>query len=204
MRTDAQSRIMSLSFKREPEEHTRVMLEAGRRLTTPPSFANRWPRLLIGAIAFGAVVGIAMEGYRRFILSPLLGIVDVPPLNVIVLQLLPFFLLLIALLYLRMHYVQKRRLRAMIERLEPNLFIDIDIYRDGLRLSSEHLTITLEWAAARNVLLNSTRIEFEGESFTTYIPQRAFADRQAFEAAATEIRQLWRDAKGRQTGQIAR
>ena len=197
MRTDAQNRIMSLSFRREPKEHADVMLQAGRRLMTPRNSSYGWT-VFIGAVAFGAVIGITMEVYRRFVLSPLLGIDEVTPLNIIILQLLPFLLLIFALLYARARDVSKRRKQALIDRLEPGLFVDTDIFRDGLRSSTGPLTITMEWTAVRNVLIDKTRIELEGESFSTYIPERAFENRPAFEAAAAQIRTLWQDAKRKQ------
>lgn len=197
MRTDAQSRIMSLSFQREPKEHADVMLEAGRRLMTPRGSSSGWP-LLLGAVAFGAVIGLAMEGYRRFILSPLLGIGDVTPLNIIVLQLLPFFLLIFGLLFTYVRHARKRRRQALIDRVTPGQFVDVDIYLDGFRAASGPVTLSAEWVSIRDVLVAKARIEFVGESTVAYIPERAFADRPAFEAAAKQLRQLWLDARRRQ------
>jgi hypothetical protein len=198
MRTDAQNRIMSLSFQRDPKEHAEVMFSAGRRLMTPARGSSVWPFFAI-AIAFGAIVGLAMEGYRRFVLSPLLGVEDVTPLNIIVLQLLPIFLLLVALLYGRALHVQQRRMRALTDRLQAGVFIDTDIYRDGVKSSSGPVTVLIEWTSIREILLQKTRIEFVNESFVVYIPERAFANRQAFQAAAKQFRQLWLEAKLRQS-----
>jgi hypothetical protein len=55
----------------------------------------------------------------------------------------------------------------------------------------------LEWPAVRNITVKNKRIEFEGEAFVTYIPERAFPDRQAFDTAAKQLRQHWTEAKGR-------
>jgi hypothetical protein len=197
MRTDAQSRIMSLSFRREPKEHAEVMLEAGRRLTMSRSSAYGW-LLLLGAVAFGAAVGLVMEGYRRFILSPLFGIDDVAPLGVIILQLLPFFLLLFVLLFTYARYARKRRKQALIDRLAPDQFVDTDIFTDGFTTSAGPVTLSVDWVAVADVIVGDRRIEFVSDSFVAYIPERAFPDRRAFAAAGSQLYQLWQDAKRKQ------
>jgi len=193
MRYDAANRIMSLSFERDPQEQADVMLEAGHRFMAPPGARYGWP-MFFGALAFGVAIGLIMEIYRRFVLAPLLGSADIAPLNIIVLQLLPFLLLIFALLYGRARYITRKRRQALIDRVEPGLFVDTDIFRDGVRTSTGAVTVALEWTAIRNVLIHKTRIEFEGEAFTVYIPERAFSGRTAFEAAAERIRALWQDA----------
>lgn len=198
MRYDAKDRIMSLSFQREPEEHVDVMLAAGRRMMTPNRASYNWS-IIGAAVGFGAVVGISMEIYRRFVLSPLLGVDEVTPLTVIVLQLLPLLLLISALVYGWIRYIGKRRKQMLLDRLEPDLFVDLDIFRDGLRMTAGTLTLSLEWTGIRAILTGTQRIEFDGESFTAYVPERAFESRQAFEAAVGQFRAFWLEAKQKQT-----
>jgi hypothetical protein len=198
MRYDVKDRIMSLSFQREPGEHADVMLAAGRRMMTPRKTSYSWS-IIGAAVGFGAVVGISMEIYRRFLLSPLLGVDEVTPLTVIVQQLLPLLLLIIALVYAWIRYVRRRRKQTLIDRLEPDLFVDLDVFRDGIRMTAGTLTLSLEWAGIRDILVGAQRIEFESDSFATYVPERAFENRPAFDAAAAQFRQLWLEAKLKQT-----
>lgn len=190
MRTDAQSRIMSLSFKREPEEHADVMIQAGRRMMTPRKALSVGP-FFAAAIAVGVVLALGMEAYRRFVLSPLLGNADVTPANVIFLQFLPLFVLAIILIYSFSALSHKRRRQALIERLDKNLFVDVDIYEEGMRSTSGPVTVMLEWKAIRDVAVKPSRLEFEGDSYVAYLPQRAFESRARFEEAAKKIRGLW-------------
>jgi len=194
MRTDAQSRIMSLSFKREPQEHAEIMLEAGRRFMTSPLALRPWP-LLAGAIGLGAVFGLVMEGYRVFILTPLLGIGEVAPLSVICLQLAPILLVAAGLLFGWARHVRQRRRQLLIARVGADMFADVDIFRDGIRTSAGPLVVTLAWEGIRHITTGPSRIEFEADTFIAYLPERAFADHQAFQAAARQIHQLWLDAR---------
>jgi hypothetical protein len=205
MRYDVKNRIMSLSFKRQPEEHADVMFAAGRRMMRVPNASYGW-RVIVGAIGFGAAVGVSMEVYRRFILSAVLGVDNVTPVSIIVLQLLPLLLLLLALIYYRTRFVSRRRRQALIARMDADQFIDTDIFREGVRSTSGPVIITMDWTAIRAILIENVRIEFEGEAFTMYIPQRAFENRKAFDAAANEFRTLWQDARNKQMlpGSIAK
>jgi hypothetical protein len=194
MRTDAQSRIMSLSFKREPQEHAEIMLEAGRRFMTAPQTIEPW-RIFAGAIALGAVFGLVMEGYRVFILTPLLGIKDVAPLSVICLQLAPILLIAAGLLFGWARHVRQRRRRLLLARFDHDMFADVDIFKDGIRTSAGPLMVALAWDGIRHITVAFGRIEFEADTFVAYVPERAFTDHQAFQAAARQIRQLWLDAR---------
>jgi len=191
-RHDATSRIMSVSFETDPAEQADIMLEAGRRFTATPSRSRGWP-FFAGAVAFGAAIGIVMEAYRRLLLAPLFD-GEVTPLNIVVLQLLPFLLLIAALLHGRARRIAAKRRQALIDRLAPNVFIDMDIFRDGIRASVGPTTLSLEWSAIRDVSVKERRIEFEAESLVLYIPDRAFPDRSAFEAAGARLIALWRES----------
>lgn len=193
MRYDPADRVLSLSFTRNPQEHADVMIESGRRMLTSTEPAYAWGGFGV-AIGFGAVVGIVMEIHRRFILPSLLGPSDITPLGTVALQLLPLILLAAALyIFLHRRAVQRQR-RALISRLEPNLFIDVDIFSRGIISSSGQFTVEIDWPVVRDIFADAGRIEVECESFSVYIPERAFACRSAFNEAAKEIRDLWREA----------
>jgi hypothetical protein len=154
-------------------------------------------QIWLGAILFGAAFGLIMELYRRYVLARLLDVASVPPFNIIMLQVLPVLALLWIAFYFRARYGAKRMVRNLEARLQTETFIDVDIYVDGLQSTNSGLQMQLEWPTVRNIALKNTRIEFEGEAFVTYIPERAFPDRHAFEAAAQQFHRLWTDAKDR-------
>lgn len=197
MRYDPASRVMSLSFTRNPDEHVDVMLETGRRMMTSPDPVSAWAAFGV-AIGFGAIVGIVMEIHRRFVLPLLLGPSEIAPLGTVTLQLLPLVMLIVAL-YVVLHLrVTKRRRRALASRLDPNRIIDVDIFTQGIVSSSGHVTVELAWAGVTNIVLDGGRIEIECESFAVYLPERAFANRAAFVQAAKDLRGLWREATKRE------
>lgn len=193
MRYDPADRILSLSFAREPQEHADVMLEAWRRMLAGPGSGSPW-RSFFMAVGFGVVVGIAMEIHRRLVLPALLGTSDIAPLSVIVVQLLPVVTLVLALYALLRVRTLRRRHSALVARLAPALYIDVDIFPKGISASSGQVAVDVDWPAVRNVFTDAGRIELECESFSLYIPMRAFADPNAFSEAAKEIRKLWREA----------
>lgn len=192
MRYDPADRVLSLSFAREPEEHADVILEAGRRMLAGPGSGSPW-RMFFVAIGFGVVVGIAMEIHRRFVLPALLGTSDIAPLSVVAVQLLPVVILVLGLYALLHARTLRRRRSALVARLAPALYIDVDIFPTGISASSGQVAIEVDWPAARNVFVDAGRIEIECESFSLYIPERAFADHKVFTDAAIEIRKLWRE-----------
>ncbi len=202
MRYDAKDRIMSLSFKRSPEEEADVML-GWRRRSTKSASAWKGRNILLGSLLFGVIVGLAMEIYRRFVLLPLLGVAEVMPLNIILLQLLPFLIVLGALIFMIWRHGDRRQRQTLVDRLEPALYIDIDIFREGLRSAGGQMTLTMDWIAIRRIHTDANRIEFEGETLTTYIPLRAFKNRRAFADAASQFRTLRQDAMRKQEEIIA-
>lgn len=194
MRYDAQNRIMSLSFERDPNEHADVMLETTKRFMTPPAPAHR-RNILIGSLAFGAMVGLAMEIYRRFVLPPLLGVSEVTPLNIIILQLLPFLLLLAALIFGLSRSGNRRQRQTLIDRLGKKTFVDTDIYPEGIRSMAGTVYIQIDWTAIRTISVSDKRIEFEGETIVLYLPYRAFESRADYVLRAKELRTIWQNAK---------
>lgn len=193
MRYDPADRILSLSFTRDPAEHADVMIEAGRRMMTRTDPTSAWTGFGV-AIGFGAVVGVVMEVHRRFLLPLLLGPSEIAPFGSVFLQLLPLVLLIVALYAILHIRVARRRRKTLISRLEPNLVIDMDIFSQGITASSGQFAVEIDWPVVRDVLLDGNRIEIECESFSLYLPRRAFTNQAAFNATARELRQLWREA----------
>lgn len=193
MRYDPADRILSLSFTRDPEEHTEVMLEAGRRMMTHADTIGPVTAVLV-AIGFGAVVGIVMEFHRRIVLPSLLGRAEIAPFSTVALQLLPLILLFVAL-YATLHIrATRRRRRAMISRLQPDHFVDVDIFAAGVRTSAAQASVEVDWPGVRDIIADDGRIELECESFVIYVPARAFENYAAYAEAAKLMRRLWHDA----------
>jgi hypothetical protein len=194
MRHDPASRVLSLSFTRDPAEHADVMIAAGRRMfPVRRSSSLRWSWIRFSlAIAAGIVIGFIMEAYRRLVL-PFLGMQDTVPLGTAMLQVLPLALLAVALLIAFAWWGIRLRRSAFAARISPGVIVDVDIFTDGLTSSGGDLIIDLDWLAVREVYADANRIEIECESFVVYLPVRAFADGKAFTHGAAEIRKLWRD-----------
>ena len=193
MRYDPASRVMSLSFIRDTAEHTEVMIETGRRMMTGTEPIAAWTALGI-ALGFGVIVGIVMEIHRLYVLPIILGPSEIAPLSTVMLQLLPLVILIAALYGLLSLRAARRRRNALLSRLQAGLYIDVEIFPAGLISSSGGLTIEIEWPIVRDIFVEARRIELECESFSVYIPERAFPNRAAFNEAAKEIRNLWREA----------
>lgn len=193
MAYDPATRVLSLSFARDPSEQADVMLEAGRRMTTSTEPMAAWTGFGI-AIGFGVLVGIVMELYRRFILPLVLGPSEVAPLGSVAVQLLPLILLLIALYSVLFVRTKTRRRQAIISKLEPGRVVDVDIFAKGVSMSSGKATIEVDWSGVHDIVADSSRIELECEGFVVYIPARAFDGNAAYAAALKDIRHLWRDA----------
>jgi hypothetical protein len=196
MRYDPATRVLSLSFTRDPEEHADVMLDTGRRMMTSTDPASAWTAFGM-AIGFGAIVGIVMELHRRFILPLVLGPSAIAPLGTVTAQLLPLILLVVALYVVLYRRVAKRQRKALLSRIEPNLAVDVDIFTQGIISTSGDFTVEIDWSAVTNIILDQSRIEIECESFAIYLPERAFPDRAAFMEAAKALRKLWREAAKR-------
>lgn len=193
MRYDPGTRVLSLSFARDPEEHTDVMLEAGRRMMSQADTVRPGTAILV-AIGFGVAVGIVMELHRRIVLPSVLGSSEVAPLGTVALQLLPL-ILLFAALYAVLHVrTTRRRRRAMISRLQPNHFVDVDIFSGGVSTSAAQARVEVDWSGVRDIIADGGRIELECESFVIYIPTRAFENYAAYAEALKAMRRLWHDA----------
>ncbi|MCV3766898.1 hypothetical protein [Rhizobium sp. TRM95796] len=194
MRYQAWQRVLSASFERQPNEHADVILSSGNRLSS-----TRAPRLnlfTVGvATAFGLAIGAALEAYRRFILPDLVGLDSVPPLSVILLQLLPFLLLISALILGRAYYLEGLKKLSLASEIAPGAFIDIDVYETGVETSSGETTIWMPWTSIREINVGKKRIELVGDGFTAYFPERAFSDKAAYSDALLTFSKLHRAAR---------
>jgi hypothetical protein len=195
---DPATRVLSLSYTRDPEEHADVMLGTARHMVTEADPGLAYGRFIGFAIGLGATVGIVMEIHRRFVLPLILGPADIAPFGIVFVQLLPLVLVAIAL-YVWLYYrTAKRQRNALIARLHPTSVVDIDIFTKGMSSTNGQVSGEMDWLAVRNIVLDGSRIEIEVESFVVYIPQRAFASHAAFLEGAKEIRDLWREALKRE------
>lgn len=198
MRLDAQDRLLSVSFERDPKEHAGIMLAAGRRLLRPRRKRPAW-MTLAGAVIVGAAIGLSMEAYRIFVLEPLFGADRIVPLGIVALQILPLIVIFAALSVVFGTRAARRRRQALVERLGESQFVDVDIFREGIRTSSGLLTLTLDWRGIHDIVISKDRIEFDADAFVCYIPARAFRSRSEFEAAVQQARRLRAEAQGRIT-----
>lgn len=194
MRYHASQRVLSVSFERQPEEHADVILSSGNRLTS-----IRAPRLNLFTVAaasgFGLVIGAALEAYRRFILPGIVGLDAVPPLSVVLLQMLPFLLLIAALILGRAYYLESLKKASFASEIAQGAFVDTDIYENGVETSSDETTIWMPWTSIREINVGKKRIELVGDGFTAYFPERAFADKEAYSKALLTFSKLHRAAR---------
>lgn len=193
MRTDAQNRIMSLSFERDPQENAAVMFEAARRRTRSGAsiLTGTW---LFRFFVYAAAFGLAMELYRRYVLVHLAGLSTIPAFNILMLQVFPVFILIWLLLSWHSRIDRQRSVKALADRLDKHVFVDIDIYRDGIQAATGKTLVQMNWTAIRDISVLEGRIEFESEAWVSFIPLRAFQDRQDYLRRAKEIQALWRAA----------
>lgn len=193
MRTDAQSRIMSLSFERDPQEHVHVMFNARRR------FIGNRPSALTSMAAlwffiYAAGFGLGMELYRRYVLVHLTDISNIPPFSVAMLQVFPVFIAIWLLLWWHNRIDERRSAKAVVDRLEKTVFIDVDIFRDGIQAATIKTLVQVDWTAIRDIHFLESRIEFISEAWMFFIPFRAFQSREDYGQRAKEIQAAWEDA----------
>jgi hypothetical protein len=200
MRYDAANRIMSLSFERDAKEHAEVMLAAGRRFMGRRAIRFTWP-VLAAVLAVSAAIGLFMELYRRYVLTFFADISTFPTLGALTLQLLPLLILLLVLILMRAQRAEQAALGNLENRLRPRVFVDTDIYPDGIRSVSDMISLQVDWASIRNVTITERRIEFEGEAMVLYLPFRAFESRADYNLRTRELRSLWRKARLKEDGQ---
>lgn len=188
---------ITVSFIRQPDEHVAVMLRAGRRAAgrSPQKAQNDAGWFVLWAIAIGAALPVVFHFLREYIFIPIFGLS--PSINkgdMAIIWLIPT-LILYALVLTYSSWQVRRRLAAMQARIRPGLTITVTITPDGATCNTEHTSMWLAWSEIVDIGLRDKRIEFDLESFATYIPASAFSDQQAQDAAFARILGLWRAAK---------
>lgn len=189
-------RLLSISFQRSREEHVDAMVGIGRRLMTDHRKVSPW--MGFGAvIGLGALVGVAMEVHRRFVLPLLFGITETVPLGIAVLQFLPLLLILAGAFLFLFRRALRRQRAALVSHLKPGLVVDIEVFKTGVAASTGTFSIEVDWSFVDDIFIEKDRIEIACESLSIYIPERAFESRSTFAAAFKEIRDYWREANRR-------
>lgn len=187
-------RVLSISFILDPDEHAAAMLDAGRRLIADTDRSLTWGKALGAAIGLGAGVGIVTELHRRFVLPLIFGPVDMVPLSIAAIELLPLIAVIAVLCFVLYRRTAQRRRIALAARLRPGLAVDLDIFSKGVRLTTERSMTEYDWQAARNILAVRNGMEIEYDCFAIFIPARAFGDHAAFVDAGKLMRRIWREA----------
>jgi hypothetical protein len=193
-RYEAVNRILSISFERDPKEHVDVVLSANRRFMATSRSRYTW-LILIGAIMSGAAIGFVMEVYRRYVLPFVLGGDNVPTLSMVLFQFLPFVLLIAGLILTRARTLERLRRKAFAAQLAKGQFIDTDIYQNGIETTSGDVTVWMPWHTVRDVVVANRRIEILGDAFVTYLPERAFPDKEIFHKAGIRLAELKRQSR---------
>lgn len=190
-RYEAVNRILSVSFERIPQEHVDVVLSANRRFMAVVRPRYTW-LVLIGSILSGVALGFLMEVYRRHVLPLVLGQQNIPTLSMVLFQLLPFVMLIGALILMRARTVERMRRKAFAAQLENGQFIDTDVYENGIETTSGDVTVWMPWSTVREVVVAKKRIEILGDSFVAYLPERAFPNKAIFHKAGVRLAELKR------------
>ena len=190
-------RSITVSFIRQPAEHVDVMRQAGRRLAfrRPTNAHNQAAWFFVSAIGVGAGLPVLFHLLRTYILVPVFGMprsMDFGDMAII--WLIPT-LIIYALILIYSRWLTRRRLAAMQSRIRPDVTITVTITPEGGSWDSAQTSIWLGWPEIRNIGRRNGRIEFDTESFVTYIPASAFADQAKQDAAFSRILGFWRAAK---------
>jgi hypothetical protein len=194
MRYRTANRVMSLSFERDPNEHADVILSGGKQFMRVTKSHISW-FAVVGATLFGLVLGLLLELYRRFVLPLVLDAEVIAPLPVILSQLLPFLLLVSGLILGRSLYLNELRKQSVAAELKRGLFIDTDVYADGIETTSDSVTVWMPWHAVRDVIVGKRGIEILGDAFVVYLPERAFKDREDYSRAFQQFLEFWKRSK---------
>ncbi|ENN84426.1 hypothetical protein RHSP_22544 [Rhizobium freirei PRF 81] len=185
-----------VSFQRQPDEHVAVMLRAGRRLAgrSPQKAQNEVGWFFISAIAVGAGLPVLFYLLRRYVYIPVFGLSpSIHEADIAIIWLVPS-LMIYALILVYARWAMRRRLVVMRSRIRPNVAITVTANTEGASWASTNTTIWLGWSEVINIRRVDRRIEFDLESFVTYIPASAFSDQREQDAAFARILGFWRAA----------
>ena len=187
-----------VSYVRQPDEHIAVMRQAGRRLTQrrPTNAFNRWGLLLLCAIGGGAGAAALFHVLRTYVYIPLL---EIPPsLNegdLMMIWLIPT-LIVYVLINLYYRWLTRRGLAALRARIRPDITITVTIDAEGVSWNTAHSSMWLSWGEISDIGRRNGRIEFDLESFVTYIPTSVFSSQEEQDAAFRRILGLWKAERG--------
>ncbi|NLS01426.1 hypothetical protein HGP17_31720 [Rhizobium sp. P38BS-XIX] len=187
---------ITVSFVRQPAEHVTVMRQVGRRLAArrAPSAQKAAVVLVLSAIAVGATLPVFFDLLRTYVFIP---VFDISPLihrgDMTIIWLVPT-LILYALILIYFRWLGRRRMAMMQAHIRPDILITVTITPKGATWDSQQSSIWLAWSEIVDIGFRDTRIEFDLESFATYIPVSAFASEAEQRAAFARILGFWRAA----------
>jgi len=187
---------MTVSFVRQPDEHLAVMRQAGRRFAArrSPNAQNQAAWFVLSAIAVGAALPVFFHLLREYVFIPIFGLApSIDKGDMAIIWLVPT-LILYALFLTYSTWQMRRRLAAMQARIRPDITITVTITPAGATWNTGQTSIWLAWSEIVDIGLRDKRIEFDLESFATYIPASAFSSEVEQQAAFARILGLWRAA----------
>ena len=183
-----------VSYVRRPAEHIAVMQQTGRRFMVrrPASAFDRWGVLLLCAIGGGGGAAALFHVLRTYFYVPILGIS--PSLDegdLMMIWLVPTLIVYVLfLLYYR--WLARRRLARMRSRIRPDITVTVAMTPEGASWNTAHSSMWLAWGEIIDIGRRNGRIEFDLESFVTYIPTSVFSDQKEQDAVFGRILGLWK------------
>ncbi len=187
---------ITVSFIRQPDEHVAVMLRAGRRVArrSPQKAQNEVGWFFISAIAVASGLPVLFYLLRRYVYVPVFGLSpSIREADIAIIWLVPS-LMIYAVILIYYRWAMRRRRTAIRSRIRPSVTITVTANARGASWASTDTKIWLGWNEIIGISRADGRIEFDLESFATYIPASAFSDQQAQDAAFARILSLWRAA----------
>ncbi|MGV1761609.1 hypothetical protein ACQZ6F_32615 [Rhizobium sp. A22-96] len=183
-----------VSYVRQPDEHIAVMRQAGRRfaIRRPGNAYQRWGLLLLWVIGVSAGLAALFHFLRAHVFIPVFGI---PPSldknDLMVIWIIPTAILYVLVgFYFR--WLTRRRLATMQSRIRPGITITVTMTSRGASWDTAHSSMWLAWSEITDITSQNRRIEFDLETFVTYIPLSAFSNREEQDAIFSRILGLWR------------
>ncbi len=185
---------ITVSFVRQPAEHVAVMQQAAQRFAVrrPPNAHNQAAWFFVSAIGVGAGLPVLFYLLRAYIFVPVFGMPGSMDLGDMAIIWLVPTLIIYVLIRIYSRWATQRRLAALQSRLRPDVAITVTITPRGGSWDSAQTSIWLGWSEIRAIGRRNGRIEFDTETFVTYIPASAFSDRGAQDAAFERILGFWR------------
>jgi hypothetical protein len=101
-------------------------------------------------------------------------------------------LIVYVLVNLYYRWLTRRRLAALRSRIRPDITINVTIRPEGASWNTAHSSMWFAWREITDITSRNGRIEFDLETFVTYIPLSAFSNREEQDAIFSRILGLWR------------